>query len=582
MAVAARSLISAFLAKRTGQDHLSVFMVKRPTRPTPVPGGYFINGSTDATGSASGVSGNMTGAGNTGYAGYFSNSGGGAVANFGVYARTNATGQAAALYATQSGASNLGYAVYALNSSATGWGVYSAGTSPNYFAGNVGIGTTAPLNLLTVTNTGGTAVANFANTGTGANSFYIYPFTDSNTYLQHDGNVVFSPVASTTPQLAITTSSSVGIGTTSPQQKLHVIGNAEVSGFFSLDTGNIYVGNTDMSLYGWNGGTAAMVIKAANRAATAMTIDASNNVGIGTTAPANTLDINGGSGAGIKLKATYGPHLTMESTSGSDRLGSIVFMGSGASDLWYVGSDLGASNTQNFSILDRIANKTRFYIDPSGNVGINNTGPGSSLDVKGTLRLSGSTSGYVGFTGAAAAGSTTYTLPTGDGTSGQALTTNGAGTWSWATLTGTAGNPAGTSGQVQFAGSSAFAASANFFWDNTNVRLGIGTNAPGSSLDISQRTDALSLPSGTTGQEPGSPVNGMVRYNSTSTRVEAYQNGAWNSFPAYSSATVATSQTTSSATYTDLTTTGPAVTVTTGTGAIVTVTGQLSNNTASK
>jgi trimeric autotransporter adhesin len=73
-----------------------------------------------------------------------------------------------------------------------------------------------------------------------------------------------------------------------------------------------------------------------------------------------------------------------------------------------------------------------FIQGTTGNVGINNSAPGSTLDVKGTLRLSGSTSGYVGFTPAAAAGSTTYTLPSADGTSGQQLTTNGSGTLSWA------------------------------------------------------------------------------------------------------------------------------------------------------
>jgi hypothetical protein len=72
-------------------------------------------------------------------------------------------------------------------------------------------------------------------------------------------------------------------------------------------------------------------------------------------------------------------------------------------------------------------------IDTSSNVGIGTSFPGSRLDVKGTLRLSGSTSGYVGFAPASAAGSTTYTLPSADGTNGQTLTTNGSGTLSWAT-----------------------------------------------------------------------------------------------------------------------------------------------------
>ena len=40
-------------------------------------------------------------------------------------------------------------------------------------------------------------------------------------------------------------------------------------------------------------------------------------------------------------------------------------------------------------------------------------------------------------------------------------------------------SPSGVSGAIQFSNGSAFASdAANFFWDNTNKRLGIGTNAP--------------------------------------------------------------------------------------------------------
>jgi hypothetical protein len=73
-----------------------------------------------------------------------------------------------------------------------------------------------------------------------------------------------------------------------------------------------------------------------------------------------------------------------------------------------------------------------FLVKDDGKVGIGTASPGSVLDVKGTIRLSGSSSGYVGFSPAAAAGSTTYTLPAADGSSGQALSTNASGTLSWA------------------------------------------------------------------------------------------------------------------------------------------------------
>jgi len=56
-----------------------------------------------------------------------------------------------------------------------------------------------------------------------------------------------------------------------------------------------------------------------------------------------------------------------------------------------------------------------------------------------TARFLGATSGYVGVQAATNAGSTTYTLPSADGTSGQVLSTNGTGTLSWTTAGGGGG-----------------------------------------------------------------------------------------------------------------------------------------------
>ena len=84
-------------------------------------------------------------------------------AGYGIYASMTATGnQGYAIYATNTGPSNKGYAIYGLNSSTSGWGEYQAGSSPNYFAGNVGIGTTNPLGTLSIYGGG------FATTGYGS------------------------------------------------------------------------------------------------------------------------------------------------------------------------------------------------------------------------------------------------------------------------------------------------------------------------------------------------------------------------------------------------------------------------------
>jgi hypothetical protein len=117
-------------------------------------------------------------------------------------------------------------------------------------------------------------------------------------------------------------------------------------------------------------------------------------------------------------------------------------------------------------------------LDSSANVGINTATPGSTLDVKGTIRLSGSSSGYVGIAPAAAAGSTTYTMPSADGSSGQVLSTNGSGTLSWASASAF---PAGTAMLfVQTAAPTGWTKSVTH--DNKALRIVSGAASSGGSV----------------------------------------------------------------------------------------------------
>ena len=106
------------------------------------------------------------------------------------------------------------------------------------------------------------------------------------------------------------------------------------------------------------------------------------------------------------------------------------------------------------------ANAKLFWDNVNGRLGINQSAPGATLDVKGTLRLSGATSGYVGFAVPAAAGSATYTLPSAvPGTSGYVLSSDTSGNLSWAA---SGGIPATPVNSVQFNSGGAFGGSANF------------------------------------------------------------------------------------------------------------------------
>ncbi len=57
--------------------------------------------------------------------------------------------------------------------------------------------------------------------------------------------------------------------------------------------------------------------------------------------------------------------------------------------------------------------------------------------------------------------------------------------------------------------------------------VGIGTSSPQVSLDLSSKTDAVSLPAGTTAQQPTTLAAGMIRFNSTNSVVEYYNGTSW-------------------------------------------------------
>ena len=69
---------------------------------------------------------------------------------------------------------------------------------------------------------------------------------------------------------------------------------------------------------------------------------------------------------------------------------------------------------------------------------------------------------------------------------------------------------------------------------NSNVHLatstdkvGIGTHSPGAELHVAG-TGAIIVPVGTTGERPGTAVNGMIRYNNTIGNIEVYTAGVWS------------------------------------------------------
>lgn len=171
--------------------------------------------------------------------------------------------------------------------------------------------------------------------------------------------------------------------------------------------------------------------------------------------------------------------------SGTSGLGSIAFVDAAAAPaffqglIWYNHADTYLAFTAGAEGWNA---PHGMMLDDDGSLGIGTDTPGSKLDVKGTLRLSGSTSGYVGIAPAAVAGSTIYTLPSADGSVNQVLTTSGSGTLSWTTSIGDGYSLAASDGSPMEA-----------LHVDADGNVGIGTTSPAAMFHVSRTSSSASM-----------------------------------------------------------------------------------------
>ena len=233
-------------------------------------------------------------------------------------------------------------------------------------AGNVGIGTTSPgglgekLTVIGSINSNNTALF----FGDGAdNSASIYSTA---------GPIKF--LANASERMRITSAGNVGIGTTSPTEKLSIVGNVTAVNYFienSVGTGGtfrldgyqdyLYIYGDTSNIAGYRFGS--------DPAGIVMQIGTNGNVGIGTTNPQTTLEV---------LGANEGEYLRAGAGTITDR--SLRFSNFTVSGLTGVGHRLNAPNA-NANLALAVGGTDRLYINSSGNVGIGTTSPIRPLDV---------------------------------------------------------------------------------------------------------------------------------------------------------------------------------------------------------
>lgn len=263
--------------------------------------------------------------------------------------------------------------------------------------GNVGIGTSSPFytsaNRVTTSINGGTggAMLSFGISGTGKGS--LFQDGDNLKVSGYPGYLYFATGNTDAEHMRIDSSGKVGIGTSSPNNKLTLEGSVTLNPYYSTYLVNSYydgawkyagngvawgIGNNFGGVT--NGTTIAVASSNSGGSGAALTwnpafnIDSSGNVGIGTTSPATPLHINSSTTPDIRLEYESVAYSTISADSGAGSLLITANDGGAALASNFICTTKG---TGSFIWQSGSSSTERMRIDSSGNllVGTTNSSP---------------------------------------------------------------------------------------------------------------------------------------------------------------------------------------------------------------
>lgn len=261
----------------------------------------------------------------------------------------------------------------------------------NVFTGNVGIGTNAPNRTMEVRSPSDDAYVRV--TGGDAKSAILEMYSDRGddsgdkwdiTAAASDNTLRFRN--NTSEKLTITSDGKVGIGTTTPDASLNVVGNVHIADgsqlyWYNNSSYQSLIFNSHSSPYedlclwgaglkdGWAGRIKFYTANSAAVGAPRMIINEDGKVGIGTTTPQYSLEVNGS----VLLTYNATPKKMLFERSDGAETGYLYMDGSSAKSDIHLGnsSGTGTISLENDGI-------SRLFIDSSGNVGIGTNVPNGS------------------------------------------------------------------------------------------------------------------------------------------------------------------------------------------------------------
>src|SRR3989339_853413 len=327
--------------------------------------------------------------------------------------------------------------------------------------GYVGIGTITPNATLHIVKPGvsGDNVT-IIHSGGGANDLMLignsgYPyavFSEANT--NDPGNLQLKYVGVTTISLLANgntyfNNGNVGIGTTTPQQKLHVNGSILANGTINATTDVCIQGGACLSSAGTGSGTISgsgtsnyVPLWDGTSSINKSNIyqGASGNIGIGTVNPISRLEINSAANGGpAGLNINFATRTNTE------------------------------DSTSAINVTGTLAKGTVFKVEAGGNVGIGTSSPQQKLDVVGNIN----STGFIN--------ATTDVCIQG----GACLSSVSASAGGW--------TKTGTQVALTTATDNVSIGSTDFFVDNSKGYVGIGTTGPNATLEVYAGADTTQI-----------------------------------------------------------------------------------------